>query len=90
MRNQLETEYRGAKLQIEFDNKPQARLSINGLYRDKAVSDKDQVTLKLSSPVQTDYEWHEIVEALIEYQADAINASIFASNVLLQSTSIPR
>ncbi|MDP4598166.1 MAG: hypothetical protein NWS96_04925 [Pseudomonadales bacterium] len=69
---------------------PLANLRINGILRDTASSTKDQVTLKVTSTVQTDYEWHEYIEALVEYGPTTIVARLLASSVELASITVHR
>ena len=57
-----ETEYGGAHLRVEVDGDGEARLLVNGLVRDKSGPAPN---LLLTSTVQTDYEWHEFVEARV-------------------------
>ena len=47
-------------------------------------------TLRLSSSVQTDYEWHEYIEALVEYGPTTIVARLLASSVELASITVHR
>ena len=63
----LTADYRGAALRVEFDTQPSARLFINKMKRQEASADKLPVRLTLGSPVQTDYEWHEYIDALIDF-----------------------
>lgn len=90
--HQLKIGYEDANLQLDFDEKANVALRINGLIRDKFESTSDAEpsisTIKLSSPVQTDYEWHEIIDATVSYSANQIVASIEASHKLLISKTI--
>ncbi len=72
----LEVTYRGAHLKLEIYNGGKSQLLINGLVRDEGFSD---ATLRLSSVVQTDYEWHELIEGIIKLESGSITASIFAN-----------
>ncbi len=55
--------YRQADLRVELDLTPSGRLYISGIQRDRAFADRIPSFLKLTSTVQTDYEWHEFIEA---------------------------
>jgi hypothetical protein len=99
---ELGTEYRGAELLLYFAilpvgsgkiakaSQPVATLRINGIVRDTASSARDPVTLKVTSTVQTDYEWHEYIEALVEYGPTTIVARLLASSAELASITVNR
>ena len=94
--------YRGARLLLSFAILPAeqqgssspllplATLSINGILRDTASSTTERITLKVTSTVQTDYEWHEYIEALVEYGPTTIVARLLASSVELASITVHR
>ena len=90
MTHELKILYGGADLCLKFDNIASASLLINGIERDSATSPDTNITLKLNSSVQTEYEWHEFVEAELNYSAELISASIHASNRELKKISIKR
>lgn len=86
MSHKLETHYRGADLCLEASADPaSAVLRINGLVRDKAESTDTPITLKVSSTVQTDYEWHEFIEGMVEVRDGEIHARLIANNQALAS-----
>jgi len=94
MEHSLETNYGGAKLCLLFSVDDEdsaktghARLLINNIERDRTVSTKNTI-LRLSSTVQTEYEWHEFIEALVEVKNDSITASLFASKAKLKQVVI--
>ena len=58
-------EYRGARLRVEVDDQMRSSLYINGLQRDSQDAETLPARCRLSSSVQTDYEWHEFIEAEI-------------------------
>lgn len=77
----LETSYHGTTLRLEFDDSPGARLMINGLVRQERCADADKaVVLRLTSTVQTDYEWHEFIEGIVDYSQERIQATLVANN----------
>ena len=76
----LETRYRGVILSLELGTSPDVALRINGLERDRARSDAAAVTLRVSSTVQTDYEWHEFIEGTVVYADGEITARLVANN----------
>lgn len=71
----LATHYRGAELCVELDEE-EARLLINGLVRQCSPLSN---TLRLSSTVQTDYEWHEFIEGIITCNAEVIKMVLVAN-----------
>ena len=87
---ELKTEYGGVDLALRFEPDSKASLCINGIERESTSSDKRTITLTLSSTVQTDYEWHELVEAIVRYDTDNIRASIYANKQELVTRLIPR
>ena len=76
----LETSYRGAQLKLDISDDGKAQLLINGLVRDNGSND---TTVRLSSVVQTDYEWHEFIEGIVSFEPGSITASLFANNTNL-------
>ena len=86
MSHTLKTHYRGADLTLEAAVAPASvNLRINGLVRDSARSTVTPITLKVSSTVQTDYEWHEFIEATVDYRDGEIHARLTANNQELAS-----
>ncbi|MFT7684911.1 MAG: hypothetical protein ACI9FB_000252 [Candidatus Azotimanducaceae bacterium] len=94
MQHNLETNYNGAILRLVFSTndktaKREARLLINNIDRDQATS-KENTILKLNSTVQTEYEFHEFIEATVEYDDGKTIASLYASKVMLKQIVIER
>lgn len=83
----LEVEYGGATLAVEIEP-THARLRINGLVRDAAEIGAG--SLRLSSTVQTGYEWHEFIEAIITIKDESILVSLSANGAELASSQINR
>ena len=77
--------YRGVILTVESDGY-EGRLFINGLIRARI---KLTSTTRLSSTVQTDYEWHELIEGTITRKADKITISLSANNVEIALEEFP-
>ena len=71
----LETQYRGVTLCLELGNN-QARLLINDIVRDQGIVTS---SLRLSTTVQTDYEWHEFIEGIISREGNTLTAVLTAS-----------
>lgn len=87
---QLKTHYAGADLVLNFESQGAASLHINGMQRESITTDEKSTTIKLSSTVQTAYEWHEYIEAVVIYGRDSIDASIYASQRQLVTRSFRR
>lgn len=81
--NTLKTNYRGADLRLELENDA-ARLLINGISRDQG---KVTTSLRLSSTVQTDYELHEFIQAIIIRNDNTVTAKLVAGNTDIASES---
>lgn len=78
-------EYRGARLQLEISDE-HVQLRINGIVRDETPTGDVQ---RLSSTVQTDYEWHEFIEAVVAFTDRGIQASLLANGQELISQQHP-
>ena len=85
----LETTYRGADISVEIAMPPAVTLKINRLVRDTAEAGTDPITLRVSSTVQTDYEWHEFIEGVVIFDRGAVTARIIANNQELVSRQFP-
>ena len=73
-------EHGGALIEVHLSPPGEASLWINGLVRETGQSES---VLRLTSTVQTDYEWHEFVEALVEFNADNTQITITSNKVEL-------
>ncbi len=87
--SEIQTSYRGTLLRIEIRDGI-ATLSINGLQRDEKMLASAPQTLRLSSTVQTDYEWHEFIEAILNVNSNHIHVSLLANNLLLTEETLAR
>lgn len=79
----LDAAYEGAALQLRFKQSPEVSLCINGIERETATGRTLPITLRLGSPVQTGYEQHEFIEAVIEYQANKISATLLSGGLVI-------
>ena len=85
----LIVEYKNAFLRVELEAGGSAGLFINNIQRmhsslgtrKETLQGTLQGTLRLSSSVQTDYEWHEFIEAIIIFKEKEISVSLCASNL---------
>jgi len=90
MTEELKVSYEGTDLLLIFGQEPSASLCINGVERESVSSNKPAITLKLSSTVQTDYEWQEYGVAIVVYSAKPTRAAILASKKELITTTRDR
>ena len=93
----LKVEYKNAALRVELETGGSAGLFINNIQRmhsslgtlQRTLQGTLQRTLRLSSSVQTDYEWHEFIEATITFNEKEISVSLCASNVEIAFETYP-
>ena len=78
-------EYRGVQLRVEIDDELHSSLYINGMRRDSRSPVAVPGRCMLSSTVQTDYEWHEFIEADIVLSESEIVITLSANNAALGS-----
>ena len=95
--HQISVEYKGVQIGLQVSDTPAITLTINGMVRSRQQSSSGtDVLLNLSSSVQTDYEWHELIEATALFTETEVQVKIVAnkSNLLeqtiaLQGESVP-
>ena len=89
----LKVEYKNAALRVELETGGSAGLFINNIQRMHSslgtLQRTLQGTLRLSSSLQTDYEWHEFIEATITFNEKEISVSLCASNVEIAFETYP-
>jgi hypothetical protein len=89
----LKVEYKNAALRVELETGGSAGLFINNIQRMHSslgtLQGTLQGTLRLSSSLQTDYEWHEFIEATITFNEKEISVSLCASNVEIAFETYP-
>ncbi|MFP6809336.1 MAG: hypothetical protein VB957_19445 [Pseudomonadales bacterium] len=88
----LEIKYGGATLKLEIRPGNFTRLLVNGILREeKAInqSSSSELIVRLSSTVQTDYEWHEFIEALVTISEGRISAKLIANNTEIAHENYP-
>ena len=88
--NQWQVSYRDADLKVEFDQHQSARLVINNVSRHEQRAESLPCTLRLTSTVQTDYEWHEFIEAIVHFDEETISVQLIANNTEVANKSFPR
>ena len=82
----LTASYGGAELALKISANGEATLLVNGIARDTS---EGASTLLVSSTVQTDYEWHELIEGKVSIGKNQISASLFANKVELAQQAFP-
>ncbi|MFT7221245.1 MAG: hypothetical protein ACI8Z1_002867 [Candidatus Azotimanducaceae bacterium] len=91
---EITVEYHGARISVRIESISSpadnggaypVSLLINGLQRDKDHLKPSLGSVRLSSPVQTDYEWHEIIEATIALKHHDLTLSLTANQQPLAS-----
>ncbi len=76
--HRLEADYRGARLELEIHPGRQVRLLVNGIAREEVFATGNHI--RVTSTVQTDYEWHEFIEGRVDFGPDQVTASLLANN----------
>lgn len=82
----LKAEYHGAEIQLEVQRET-AVLRVNNVVRDSAAQDsvKPAKPLRLSSTVQTGYEWHEFIEGHVSSTDGRVLLSLHANSKCIAS-----
>jgi len=86
----LQIHYGGVAVELKFDETVHAELRIKHIVRDSVDSDNNPTRLVLTTTLQTDYEWHEFIEGIIEYHPDKIHAVLRANKTEIASMEVPR
>jgi hypothetical protein len=85
----LEVEYKNVALRVELGSEQSAELFINNIQRMQASLTVPSGTLRLSSSVQTDYEWHEFIDVIITFSEKKITISLRASSAEIACKTYP-
>ena len=85
----LEVKYKNAALRVETGGNQSAALFINNIQRMQASLTTLPGTLRLSSSVQTNYEWHEFIEVIVTFDEKEITISLRASNSEIACETYP-
>jgi hypothetical protein len=86
---ELIIDYRSAGLKIEVDDTPSARLYINNILRAQESTSTKPCTLALTTTVQTDYEWHEFIEATISFTENKAIVKLAANGAEILQETLP-
>jgi hypothetical protein len=90
MNHQLETDYAGVSLRLDYSDPADVHLYINGVHRDEAKSDSNNITLRLASPLQTGYEQHEFIEVMAVYTPTSISVRLSSADQLIAEQQVNR
>ncbi|MDC0067723.1 hypothetical protein OAL10_02870 [Gammaproteobacteria bacterium] len=85
----LEINYNNAALRVELGEDRSAALFINNIQRMQESLSTLPGTLRLSSSVQTDYEWHEFIEVIVTFDEKETTISLLASNAEIAAVTHP-
>ena len=78
-RTLFSTNFKGREIEITNSESTFALL-VDGLVRTKRVPSSDCVRISLSTAIQTEYEWHEHLEAIIDLSTDNLKLEVKANN----------
>ena len=73
------TNFKGREIKIT-NSESTFVLLVDGLVRTKRVSWSDNARISLSTTIQTGYEWHESLEAIIDLSANILKLEVKANN----------
>ena len=86
---QVCTFYKGTNICVQIVPNQSALLLIGGIPRQGLdMSTTTAASIQLSSTLQTDYEWHEYILAIVEFGQDTAIVKILANNQLIESKEI--
>jgi hypothetical protein len=74
---ELTSKYHGSTISIGYSGRDPGELKVNGIIRDKA---EQADYLKLTTSVQTGYEWHEWVEGVFLIRQQQIQLTLACNN----------
>ncbi len=87
--NKICTVYGGASICVRINPGQSVSLHINGVTRESAdLTNTIPQTIRLSSTVQTDYEWHEYIVAIVEVGLGFTRVNILANSRSIVSKEI--
>ena len=73
------TNFKGREIEI-INSESAFMLLVDGLVRTKRVSSSDNARISLSTTIQTGYEWHESLEAIIDLSDCKLKLEVKANN----------
>ena len=78
-RTLFSTNFKGREIEIT-NSESTFVLLVDGLVRTKRVPSSDCVRVSLSTTIQTGYEWHESLEAIIDLSTSNLKLEVKANN----------
>ncbi|MDE0758030.1 MAG: hypothetical protein OSB45_07705 [Pseudomonadales bacterium] len=81
---ELTSKYHGSTISIGYSDRDPVELKVNGIIRDKA---EQADYLKLTTSVQTGYEWHEWVEGVFLIRQQQIQLTLTCNNETIADQS---
>lgn len=86
---QVCTDYKGTSICVRVFPNRSVALLIDGISRQSVdVSRLSSSTTRLSSTVQTDYEWHEYIVAVVELNESCAKVNILANNETIATREV--
>lgn len=85
----IDLNYRENTIRVQVCLPRTARLFINNIQRDEQTAGDTQSRLNLTSSVQTDYEWHEFIEADVQFQKDNVRLTLLANKTVIADETVP-
>ena len=90
MTHRLHTQHGDVDVELIFDDTVHAELRIKNISREVIDSENNPSRIVLSTTLQTDYEWHEFIEGVVQFETDKIQAKLFANKMEIASLIVPR
>ncbi len=89
--HEITVAYKGILIGLTVSEPACIRLSIDGIVRAQQQATQNTCErLTLSSSVQTDYEWHEFIEAYADFTRRHVHVKIYANKSMLLAKTITR
>ena len=89
MTYRLHTLHGDVDVELIFDESVHAELRVKGIAREVIDSANNPTRIVLTTTLQTDYEWHEFIEGVIEFGANEIHAKLLGNKQEIATLTIP-
>ncbi len=90
MTHRLHTLHGDVDVELIFDESVHAELRIKNVAREVLDSKNNPPRVVLTTTLQTDYEWHEFIEGIVEFSEKEIHARLFGNKQEIASLTVPR